>query len=215
MSRGLKKIIIYFILFILIIPSSMGCGKKVKSPEDAIDYLKNLDSYSSDVDITVLNDKQIINYSGKQIYSRKNGYRFEINGERVLLYIGNKVYVKDLISSSKYSTDESINDLYRLTFIGKYIELLYTNEEIKNKMINLQGKNYQIIELEIPGVNRNLNNAELYIDLTDLLPERLIIFDANNKAKVTVVYKNFVPNPDVKPELFDVTKMEMKDQKQE
>lgn len=215
MPREFKKIIICIMLFIFIIPVSAGCDKKAKDPEYAIDYLKDLDSYSSDVDITIINDKQTINYSGKQIYSKKNGYRFEINGERVLLYIGDKVYVKDLISSSKYSTDESMNDLYRLTFIRKYIELLYTNEEIKNKMINLQGKNYQIIELEIPGTNRNLNKAELYIDLDNLIPEKLVILDINSKANVTVVYKNFIPNLDVKPELFDVAQMETKNQKQE
>lgn len=215
MPREFKKIIICIMLFIFIIPVSAGCDKKAKDQEYAIDYLKGLDSYSSDVDITIINDKQTINYSGKQIYSKKNGYRFEINGERVLLYIGDKVYVKDLISSSKYSTDESMNDLYRLTFIRKYIELLYTNEEIKNKMINLQGKNYQIIELEIPGTNRNLNKAELYIDLDNLIPEKLVILDINGKANVTVVYKNFIPNLDVKSELFDVAQMERKNQKQE
>lgn len=215
MSREFKKIIICFMLLIFIIPVSAGCNKKAKDPEDAIDYLKDLDSYSADVDITIINDKQTISYSGKQIYSKKNGYRFEINGERVLLYIGDKVYVKDLISNSRYTADESMNDLYRLTFIRKYIELLYTNEEIKNKMINLQGKNYQIMELEIPGTNRNLNKAELYIDLDNLIPEKLVILDINSKANVTVVYKNFIPNLDVKPELFDVAQMETKNQKQE
>lgn len=47
--------------------------------EKTIDYLKSLDSYSCDINMKIENDKQTINYTGKQFYDKKYGYRFELD----------------------------------------------------------------------------------------------------------------------------------------
>lgn len=180
-----------------------SCAKNKINTEDTIDFLKNIRSYTCFVEMKVLNNKQNIVYSGREIYSKKYGYRFEIGNERVLLYLGDKIYVRDLINDSQYVTDKDFDSLYRLSFIGEYIDLLYTDEEIKSTLNSLGGKQFQIIELTIPGTNRNLSTAELYIDINDDLPQKLIIYDADKKKKVEVIYKGFTVNPEIDKKQFD------------
>ncbi len=92
---------------------------------DSIDYLKNLESYSCDVDINIKNKKQTIQYKGKQFYNKELGYRFELNKDRILLYTNNKIFVKDLANGVKYNKDKEFDKFYRLTFIGN-IFVFYT-----------------------------------------------------------------------------------------
>lgn len=200
--KKLKYLMFQSVILIIIIFFAGGCGKKQINLEDTLDYLKNLDSYSTDVEMEILNDKQNINYIGKQIYSKDKGYRFEINNERVLLYIGDKIYVKDNISKTNYELDKNFDELYKVTFIGEYINLLYTDEDIKSSLKDIDGVKYQIIHLIIPGINRNMHKAELYISLVTLKPEKLIIYDNKNKTTVRVSYKNFIPNQDIDDSMF-------------
>ena len=80
----MKKILLIFAFFVLII-SVTGCESKNRGEKDTITYLKNLKSYSTDMNMEVKNDKQKLNYSGRQIYSLGLGYRLELNNERVLI----------------------------------------------------------------------------------------------------------------------------------
>lgn len=181
-----------------------SCKGSKNNPEKVIYFLKDIKSYSCNLQITTINDKQRITTIAKQLYSNKYGYRFEINNERVLLYIGDKIYVEDLNNKCSYVSDRSFDSLYSLSFIGEYIGMLYTNEEIKNTFKTENKINYQIISLTIPGNNRNLDSAELYVNLENNIPERLIIYNRNKKEKVEILYENFIVNPKINEEIFDV-----------
>lgn len=193
----LPAILIFSIIFLC------SCRGNKDNPEKVIYFLKNIKSYSCNVEITTFNDKQRITTIAKQLYSNKHGYRFEINDERVLLYIGDKIYVEDLHNKSGYVSDKSFDLLYRLSFIGEYIGMLYTNEEIENSFKSENEIKYQIISLTIPGNNRNLDSAELYVNLENNIPKRLIIYDRNRNKKVEILYKDFIVNPKIDEEMFN------------
>jgi outer membrane lipoprotein-sorting protein len=209
---SVKKVLSLAAVLMIVILLAAGCGKRQINVEDTLDFLKNLDEYSTNIDMEILNDKQNITYTGKQIYCKNIGYRFELNGERVLLYIGDKIYVRDNVSKTRYETSKDFDSLYKITFIGEYINLLYTNEEIKSTVKDIDGSRYQIIELAIPGANRNMQKAELYVNLKQLYPEKLIVYDNKNKATVRVNYKNFTPNVEVDKNLFEINGMEIEKQ---
>lgn len=206
--HNIKKILSLVAALTILILSAAGCGKKQINIEDTMDFLKSLDQYSTDMDMEILNDRQNITYTCKQIFSKDIGYRFEVNGERVLLYIGDKIYVKDNVNGANYETSKDFDDLYKITFIGEYINFLYTDEEIKSTVKDIDGEGYQIIELTIPGTNRNIQKAELYVNLKNLYPEKLIIYDNKNKATVRVSYKNFNPRADIDKNIFKLDGME-------
>jgi outer membrane lipoprotein-sorting protein len=191
-------------IFIFLLIGLAGCGKKNRTPEEITCYLKDLNSYSSIVNMHIKNDRQTIDYELKQYYQKDLGYRLELGQDRIMVYKDDKIYINDLKSGFKYNTDKNFDELFRLSFIGEYIELLYTNEKIKYKNKKLEGIDYLSIELLIPGGNKNIDNAVLYINTDTNLPSRLYIFDVKGNEKVEVIYKDFIPNDEVKKDLFKI-----------
>lgn len=200
----MKKILLILISFVIIIVVS-SCGFRDNSKKDNISYLKNLKSYSTDMDIEVKNDKQNLNYSGRQIFSLGLGYRLELNKDRVLIYKEDKIYVTDLNNGQKYTTDMNFDDVYKISFLGKFIDLLYTNETIKTSYKTIDNNQYELINTVMPDSNRNISYGILYIEADKRLPKKLIIYDNKGKEKIIVTYKNFIPNYDVDETLFKVS----------
>ncbi|KZL93268.1 germination lipoprotein GerS-related protein [Clostridium magnum] len=201
MKRNLLILsIMSFVLLILI----SGCNKNAKDTEKVIDYLKNLDSYSCDINMKIQNDKQVINYTGKHFFDKKYGYRFELDENRILIYKEDKIFVKDLQNGLSYDTDKDFDSVFKLCFIGEYIGLIYTNEKVENSFKNINNEEYQIIHLDIPGNNKNISRADLYVNLRDNFPKYLIVYDSKDREKINVEYSNFKFNPELQEELFDV-----------
>lgn len=194
-----------FVLLILI----SGCNKNAKDTEKVIDYLKNLDSYSCDINMKIQNDKQVINYSGKHFFDKKYGYRFELDENRILIYKEDKIFVKDLQNGLSYDTDKDFDSVFKLCFIGEYIGLIYTNEKVENSFKNINNEEYQIIHLDIPGNNKNISRADLYVNLRDNFPKYLIVYDSKDREKINVEYSNFKFNPELQEELFDVKQLDV------
>lgn len=199
-----KKLLILFFMSFMFSIFLIGCGKEVKNTEDGIDYLKNLDSYSSDISIKIENDKQVVSYNGKQAYSKKYGQRLDLEKNRILIYKDNKIYVKDIHNGLKYDTDKDFDSVFKQSFISEYINLIYTNEKIKTFYKNIDNSEFQVIELDIPGNNKSIDKAELYINAKDFTPKYLYIYNNKNVKKVTVEYSSFVANGELAKELFNI-----------
>lgn len=200
-----KKLLLIFILAVAFVAITIGCGKKNDHTEKAIDYLKSLDSYSCDINMKIENDKQTINYTGKQFYDKRYGYRFELDKSRVLIYKDNKIFVKDLQNGLKYDTDKEFDSLFKLSFIGEYVQLIYTNEVVKSSFKKVGNEEYQVIQLDIPGNNKNISLSELYLDKSKSFPKYLFIYDSKGRKKIEVEYNNFKFDEDIQKELFDIT----------
>ncbi|WP_010234895.1 MULTISPECIES: germination lipoprotein GerS-related protein [Clostridium] len=197
----MKKILLILLAFIIIF-SAIGCSLKNNNKKDTLGYFKSLKSYSADMDIEVKNDKQNLNYSGRQIYSLGLGYRLELNKERVLIYKEDKIYVTDLNNGQKYVTDMNFDDVYKISFLGKFIDLLYTNETIKTSFKTIDNDQYELINTTMPDSNRNISYGVLYVSIDKKIPKKLIIYDNKGKEKVIITYKNFIPNCNVDKTLF-------------
>ncbi|WP_315118980.1 germination lipoprotein GerS-related protein [uncultured Clostridium sp.] len=195
--------IIPVIIFIVSIPL-LFYSKVSHKEEKAIDYIKNLKSYSCESNIILVNDKQAVEYNCKQYYDRKIGGRIEIGDSRVIIYKDNKAYVSDLKSNMKYTVDRDFDIIFNISMVSEYIKLMYTNEEIKISSKSIEGIEYTIVELHMPYMNRNLVKGRVYLNKDNYLPERLEILDSGNRIKVRVNYKNFIPNEDMDQSLFNL-----------
>ncbi len=196
-----KRLLILFSISILILMLS-ACGKKERDPNAVIHYLKSLNTYTCDVNIHIKNSKQEIDIESKQVYHKDFGHRLDINKDRVLIYKENGIQISDLVNSMDYTLDTKFDNVYRLSFIQQYIGLLYTDKEIENTFKKIGDREYQLISLAIPGNNRNMNKAIMYVDTETKLPNKLSIYDIKDKEVVSFIYTNFVPNADVDKELF-------------
>ncbi|MFU0824130.1 germination lipoprotein GerS-related protein [Clostridium sp.] len=198
----IKKVLMLFITVLLITLSLSGCGKKEKNPNDAIDYLKSLNSYTCDVSVHIKNSMQEIETQCKQFYRKDYGHRLDIDKDRILLYKKNDIIVSDLNNNMKYTLDKEFDSVYKLSFIEEYIGLLYTDEDIESSFKEIEGREYQLIQLNIPGNNRNICKAVMYVNLEDNCPDKIVIYDIKGNEVLNFIYKNFVPNAEVSEETF-------------
>ncbi|KEH98892.1 germination lipoprotein GerS-related protein [Clostridium botulinum] len=200
-----KKIMLLALGIFIILGGIFIFGNKSNkeiNPNDAIDYLKNLNSYSCDVSVHIKNSKQEIEKNCKQFYNKKFGHRLDIGDKRILLYKENDITVRDLNNNKQYKIDKNFDDVYKLSFIEEYIGLLYTNQDIESSFKTIKDREYQLINLTIPGNNRNINKAILYVNLENNNPEKIAIYDIKGKEMLSFLYKNFIPNAEIAEEVF-------------
>lgn len=198
-----RLLIISTLLMLLCLLLVISCNKKPKDTNDITTFLKNIESYTTQMSMDVKNERQTINYKATQSYLRGGGYKLELNGDRVFIYkTDDNIYVSDKTSGTKYIQSKDFDEVFKLSFIGEYIGLLYTNEEIKYDIETNNGIEYTVIDLFIPGSNKNINNALLYVNSKSMIPEKMIIYDIKGKEKLHITYANFIPNAKVEPSEF-------------
>ncbi|MPQ33533.1 hypothetical protein E4V42_19165 [Clostridium estertheticum] len=203
----MKKVSLLFLSLLFILSSVIitSCDKTPKDTNDITTFLKNMDSYTTNMNMDIKNDKQTINYKAKQSYLKGGGYKLELNKNRVFIYKSDdKIYIKDKNNGRSYVQSKSFDAVLKLSFIGEYIGLLYTNEEIKYVTKNVNNIEYTVINLFIPGNNKNINNALLYVNNKSMLPEKMIIYDNSGKEKINITYTNFIANLKIEPKEFNV-----------
>ena len=203
----MKKVSLLFLSFLFVLSSVLftSCDKSPKDTNDITTFLKNMDSYTTNMNMDIKNDKQTINYKAKQSYLKGGGYKLELNKNRVFIYKSDdKIYINDKNNGRSYIQSKSFDEVLKLSFIGEYIGLLYTNEEIKYVTKNVNNIEYTVINLFIPGNNKNINNALLYVNNKSMLPEKMIIYDTSGKEKINITYTNFIANLKIEPKEFNV-----------
>ena len=183
----------------------ISCNKKPKNTNDITTFLKNMESYTTEMNMDITNAKQKISYTARQAYLKGGGYKLELNNSRVFIYkTDDKIYISDKNNGAKYVQSKDFDEVLKLSFIGEYIGLLYTNEEIKYAIKNINDIEYTVIDLFIPGGNKNINNALLYVNNKSMLPEKLLIYDIKGKEKITITYTNFIPNVKIEMSEFSI-----------
>lgn len=176
--------------------------------KDVVEYLKELKSYTCSINIEVENSKQHISYTGKQMYKLGKGYRLELNEKkRIMIYKENKIYVYDAENNKSYILPLKFDDVYNMSFVGEYIGMLYTNENINYSIKNIKGVDYVLVKISIPNQNKNMNYAVLYVDLKGKFPTELRIYDIKNEEKLKIKYEEFKPNVQIDEKIFEPVKM--------
>ncbi len=199
-----KKLLILMIMFFILSIIFSSCGRDPQNTEKIIYYLKNLSSYSCNVNILIKNDKQQINYNGKQFYDSRYGERFDLENNKIIIYKESKIYVKDIKRGNSYNIDKNFDSLFKFSFIEEYISLLYTNEKIENSFKKVENEEYQVINLDIPGNNKNMYKAQLYVNIKDNVPAYAMIYDSKYKKRIEIKYTDFKANVELKEDMFKI-----------
>lgn len=198
----MKKATVLFTAILLIIISFSACRKKETNPNEAIDYLKALKSYTCDVSIHIKNSVEEREITSKQFYHENYGHRLDIDKNRILLYKKDDIIVRDLNNNLKYTLDKEFDSVLKLSFVDEYIGLLYTDEDIESSFKKIEDRNYQLVQLNIPGNNRNISKAVMYVNLENFHPEKIVIYDIKGNEVLNFMYKNFVANAEIPKEIF-------------
>lgn len=164
-----------------------------KSIQEIEEYILNIKSYRAKLNVQVKSNKNENNYIITQEV-RENFEKQEvlepneIAGLQMTYSEGNLEIKNTKLNLSKIYTDYpkiSENSLFLTEFTERYREA--TNKEIKES----DGK----IIMNIKNEKNMYNTAQkLYIDRAKLKPEKLEIIDANNNAKVYILYNEIEIN---------------------
>lgn len=179
---------------VVLILGFLGIGKKkvnISDENHVVDLLSQIKTYTSDISIKVINDKETNTYEGSQTYIKDVGYRLDLNDERSFIFKGENIEVKDNESTRQYTLDKNFDEVFKYGFIGEYIGLIYTNEELKFEKEVINDKEYFIITTLIPGSNNNLYEGSMYYDIAEYKPDKIIIYDNNHNERVIYNYKSF------------------------
>lgn len=201
-----KKLLILAVIFFAIIAGIFFYKTNKKPHMKSIDVLRNIQSYKCDCTVKVKNTNQEIEENFKQYYKKNVGAKLEFNDKKILLFKDGKIHVNDEKNGSKYSLDKDFDKIFKISIIGEFIRLMYTNDEVKMYTKNIDGIEYDVIELTIPGINRNLYKGRLYVEKQEHIPANLEILNVLGSKRVNIQYKDFQPNVELYDNIFNINK---------
>ncbi len=171
------------------------------SKEKIVDEILNsFNVYEADVTVTVYSNKNTNNYYMHQIVNHKvsrciinepediNGLNIELNNGK--LFIKNEKYNIEKVYEN-YS-EVLNNSLFLNTFSDDCINNGYmVKESEENEVNNNENKDEIIIETILEN-NKNtyIKYKELYVDIKNRIPNKLIIKDDKQKIYTSIIYNN-------------------------
>ena len=192
----MKKRLIYtlFIIFICItIVMALVIKGRTRTLDEynVIDSLSEIKAYKSDITIEVVNDRETNKYEGFQTYKKDIGYKLDLKDKRSFTFKGDEILVKDKENIKEYTLDKGFDEVFKYGFIGEYIGLIYTNEELEFETETINNSEYFVITTFIPGSNDNVCQGSLYYDIKNKRPKKIIIYDNKGKERIIYTYENF------------------------
>ncbi len=158
---------------------------------NAIDSLSEIKAYKSDITIEIVNDRETNKYEGFQTYKKDIGYKLDLKDKRSFTFKGDEILVKDKENIKEYTLDKGFDEVFKCGFIGEYIGLIYTNEELEFETETINNGEYFVITTVIPGSNNNIFQGSLYYDIKNNRPKKIIIYDNKGRERIIYTYENF------------------------
>lgn len=158
---------------------------------NVIDSLSEIKAYKSDITIEVVNDRETNKYEGFQTYKKDIGYKLDLKDKRSFTFKGDEILVKDKENIKEYTLDKGFDEVFKYGFIGEYIGLIYTNEELEFETETINNSEYFVITTVIPGSNNNICQGSLYYDIKNNRPKKIIIYDNKGRERIIYTYENF------------------------
>ncbi|HAR85651.1 MAG TPA: hypothetical protein DCR69_07950 [Clostridium sp.] len=158
---------------------------------NVIDFLSEIKAYKSDITIEVVNDRETNKYEGFQTYKKDIGYKLDLKDKRSFTFKGDEILVKDKENIKEYTLDKGFDEVFKYGFIGEYIGLIYTNEELEFETETINNSEYFVITTVIPGSNNNICQGSLFYDIKNNRPKKIIIYDNKGRERIIYTYENF------------------------
>lgn len=159
--------------------------------EEIIESLKGIKAYKTEVEFIVKNSRDEERQDTIQYYKKDIGGRIDFGTDRTKIYKDGSILVKDNIANKEYTMEESMDELYSLSFVDKLLSYPIDNEGINEGQEDWGDTEYIVFTSELFIKNDSLNKIKIFIDKQEKAPIGAIIYDKDNKDRVRIVYRNF------------------------
>lgn len=189
----MKKILTILLFLLTISLVLCGCSLFGDRGSNIIKDLEKKSSYSANLDITFINDKETSCEKGKASFYKGNSQIIKLESGKTITWKENEVTTKVDEIGINHTEIKQQDSLYRYVFPGEYLKRIKTGDGKKYFFKTKEGKEYLVVEVTIVSENKNLHGGLLYIDVDNHLPQEIILLDELGKKRVVVEYKDFKP----------------------
>ena len=187
------------LLCILLTIGMMGvCGVliykqnvELNRPENILDKLSNIDSYSTKVTYIVKNSRAEFKEEGLIEFNGDNETKITLEN-RMEIFKDGKIYMKYIDENKNYSVSEDFDNFYQFMFINYLSRFLNEENNVTYSYETIENIEYLIIDYLLLSGNQNFYKEKLYIDIKNKKPFKAIIYDKNNAEKLNIGYSGFI-----------------------
>ncbi len=170
--------------------------------DEIIKSLKEIKAYKTEIEFVIKNSRDEERQEAVQYYKKDVGGKIEFGEDRSKIYKDGMILVKDNISNKEYSINDSINDLYSISFLNKLLSYPIDNKGIQDGQEEWGETEYIVFTSELFLKNDNLDKVKIFIDKQKKIPIGAIIYDKNDNDRVRIVYRNFEKLKEIDEELL-------------
>ena len=187
------------LLCILLTIGMMGvCGVliykqnvELNRPENILDKLSNIDSYSTKVTYIVKNSRAEFKEEGLIEFNGDNETKITLEN-RMEIFKDGKIYMKYIDENKNYSVSEDFDNFYQFMFINYLSRFLNEENTVTYSYETIENIEYLVIDYLLLSGNQNFYKEKLYIDIKNKKPFKAIIYDKNNAEKLNIGYSEFI-----------------------
>lgn len=205
-----KKLFLIF-LTLMISLSVCSCGF---SDSDMDIYEKihkqynKLESYTSDLDLTVFSNKTENRYFVSQKTKDPDKFYARITDEKgtfSLTTITNNSTTKVTADGSEYAMTVPCEDYMSLLFVNNFLRAYFASESTSLSVDNSITKTDKtLMEVAVTNEDLNLSKVSLSFDNKTLLPDTITIYNKESKAIAKGKYENFTFNDKIDETFFSI-----------
>lgn len=173
------------------------------SNEEIIMGLRNIKNYTTKVDYLIVNSRGEETEETIHYFSKDFGSRIDFGEERIKIYKGDKILIKDNISNNEYEIDKDMDRFHPIAFMDRLLENPIIDGEIKEGQEEWGEREYIEFTSELFLNNEHLDKIKIFIDKNEEIPIGAIIYDEDGNDKVRIVYKEFKKLKEQEGNLFN------------
>ena len=200
------------LIFLTLMMSLSVCGCATLSDSDMDIYEKihktynKLESYSSDLDLTVYSNKTKNRYFISQKTQDPDKFYARVTDEAgtfTVTTVSNSGVTKISADGSEHSMTVPCEDYLGILFVNAFLRAYFASEDTLmsvDKSITKSDKT--VMEVAISKKELKLSRATLSFDNKTLAPDTITIYNLDNKAIAKGKYENFKPNDKIDESVF-------------
>lgn len=198
------------LILILIILTMTACVKSQNQYPTIQDKLMAMTSYQTDCNIIYISNKGQREYTTKQTAANDGRYRIETQNpqeykDNVIVYDGKMVWhYNPNLKDNKISINPPDKAARREIILFSFIENYVKSKDVSLTTASLNESMCTVLEAKLPGNNEFMSTEKLWIDNETQTPQKLIIYDSNNKERIVAEFTNFVYNCNLKDSDFSI-----------
>jgi outer membrane lipoprotein-sorting protein len=199
----MKKIIVMLSAILTL----CGCGGRVEGYSSAQDKLMNMQSYRANAEITYISGGEETVYKAVQTADNSGKYKMvtyfpEEFKDNAILFDGKMIWQYNPSVEKKISVNSADKPERSELIVFAFMENYVKSKDKSVAAASLDDTKYTVMEADIEGAGKYIVSEKLWVSNETMLPERLVIYDAEGKERIVTNFSEFEYNPELAEDEF-------------